>query len=322
MGPVDRSRISQAFDEFEPSLKRLLGEVEYSLQEALGASGIKVHTAKGRVKEKDSFLDKIDRKGYNDPFQQTDDLVGVRVVCLFMDDLGKVGKILSKEFDVLESEDKADNSSYDTFGYMSHHYICTLRPESSGRRYDGLLDIRFEVQCRTLLMDSWANVSHYLYYKGDSSIPQALKRDFHALSGLLHVADRQFQHLYHESRESVEAASAAVEHTGETPDDEVNLSNVLALFEQIYPDRNPSEPDEVSLYIEELAEAGMRSVQELRDVLSRGNSKAERYEEQYPPFGTPGVRFSGVGTARHATASVVQDFQELKYPNGPKLFHN
>ena len=81
-------------------------------------------------------------------------------------------------FDVLAAEDKVEGvGDPSTFGYMSQHFEATNPDEHTGPRYDRLRGIRFEVQVRTLLMDAWANVSHYLAYKGDASIPPELRTE-------------------------------------------------------------------------------------------------------------------------------------------------
>jgi ppGpp synthetase/RelA/SpoT-type nucleotidyltranferase len=76
--------------------------------------------------------------------------------------------------------------------YQSVHFVGRIHPSRSGPRYDSIKGQRFEIQVRTILMDAWANVSNYLDYKSDRSIPSELRRDFFALSGLFYVAE---QHL-------------------------------------------------------------------------------------------------------------------------------
>jgi putative GTP pyrophosphokinase len=65
----------------------------------------------------------------------------------------------------------------------------------SGPRYDPLKHLRFEVQVRTIVMDAGAAVSHHLDYKGGTSVPSELRKDFYALSGLFYVADQHFEVL-------------------------------------------------------------------------------------------------------------------------------
>lgn len=230
-----------------------------------------------------------------------------------MDDLNILRRAVHEEFEVIHSEDKVESTALEAFGYMSHHYICKIKEKSAGRRYEGLHELKFEVQCRTLLMDSWANVSHYLYYKGESSVPRALRKDFHALSGLLHVADRQFQHLHREVAKSIEDATSVLEETGKTPDDEVNLSNVLALLQQKYPDRGRAGPERVSTFVEELAAAGIYSMSELEGLFDESYERALRYEEKNPPMGEAGRKFADVGIARHSVALGHERYRTQKY---------
>ena len=205
------SRIESLTREYESRKKNyeaLCNEVEFTLEKKLNEAEIKWHSISTRVKDLTSFIDKIERKAYRNPFTQAEDLAGVRIVCLFMLDLNRVGDLLSSTFRVLNREDKISDGEPSAFGYMSHHYICQLSDRYAGDRYDDIKEIKFEVQVRTILMDAWANMSHYLSYKNEQSIPQNLLRDFHALSGLLYVADRQFESLFKASSRS------AVDHRG------------------------------------------------------------------------------------------------------------
>jgi putative GTP pyrophosphokinase len=185
------------FRENKSRYERLLEEVNFVMRQALAESGIKIHSCGGRVKDIKSALGKIRRKVYSNPQTQIEDVVGYRIVCLFISDIDQIADIVASQFSVLSSENKVEGERDPaTFGYMSNHYICHLSPRYSGPRYDTLKGITFEIQCRTLLMDAWANVSHHLAYKGDVSIPEYLRRDFHALSGLFYVADKHFELFY------------------------------------------------------------------------------------------------------------------------------
>ena len=132
-----------------------------------------------------SLEEKAQRKGYGEPLQLSD-IVGARVVVLFLSDLPRTDALIRDTFHVVTSEDKIEGAEDpSTFGYMSHHYDAVLNPAHTGPRYEDLHDLQFEVQARTLLMDAWANVSHYLAYKSNAGIPPELRRDFYALSGFL-----------------------------------------------------------------------------------------------------------------------------------------
>ena len=51
--------------------------------------------------------------------------------------------------------------------------------------------INFEVQIRSILQHTWAEIEHDLQYK-DESIPRELRRRFARLAGLLEIADAEF----------------------------------------------------------------------------------------------------------------------------------
>jgi putative GTP pyrophosphokinase len=178
----------------QPGYDRLRQEAEYALGSRLGARRIKLHTLTSRVKTLASLEEKAQRKVYKRPLLETPDLVGVRVVVLFLSDIARVDDIVSSLFEVVGVSDTVEGTDDpSTFGYMSKHFDARLPSTLKGPRYEDLPGIRFEVQVRTLLMDAWANVSHYLAYKGESSIPPELRGDFNALSGLFYVADKHFE---------------------------------------------------------------------------------------------------------------------------------
>ncbi|UOX86184.1 hypothetical protein MUY14_31090 [Amycolatopsis sp. FBCC-B4732] len=286
------------YDSLIKDLEDLKEEALHGLRESDDLREIKIHSITGRVKERGSFLEKIERKKYRDPMGDTEDLVGLRVVCLFTDDLPKLAKIIHDEFDVLDVEDKVSSADVASFGYMSQHYICRLRPEFHGRRYDRIKERKFEIQCRTLLMDAWANVSHHLAYKGESSIPQELRKDFHALSGLLYVADRQFQALLSAARRSQdEAVEIVADALEDGRDRRLDLSAMQAYLDRSFPDRAEVKLSWISEFIEELAEVGIESIHHLQEKVRQG-LPAARQEESGEEEGR--IYLNRVGIARRS----------------------
>ena len=77
-----------------------------------------------------------------------------------------------------------------SFGYLSLHYICSLRegeeypPEICGRK--------FEIQVRTTLQHTWACIEHDMGYKSEFGIPRIAVRQFARIAGLLELADDEF----------------------------------------------------------------------------------------------------------------------------------
>lgn len=189
---IDTKLLTNQYDANLGKYNKLASTVEYSLAKTIAKYGIKTHSISYRIKDLSSFLDKIRRNNIENPFEQIHDLVGFRVVCLFLPDLEEIGKIIHEEFDVFEKDDKINDTEINIFGYMSLHLKARLRHTSELSDNDDVNNVPFEIQVRTIAQDAWASISHYLDYKKESIIPDQLKRDFHALSGLFYVADTHF----------------------------------------------------------------------------------------------------------------------------------
>ncbi|SNT46529.1 GTP pyrophosphokinase [Rhodococcoides kyotonense] len=313
-----RKQYGAQFDDGVQALRRLGGEVQFALESALIVEKIKTHSVTHRVKDKASFLDKIERKAYEDPFGQTPDLVGARVVCLFKEDLERIDSIVRSTFEVLEHEDKLQTAETDQFGYMSVHYVCELSAKDSGARYNGIKGLKFEIQCRTLLMDAWANVSHYLAYKGEASIPDEILRDFHALSALFYVADNQLQNIYNQSRNSENEEAVSVESSGSPTSDKIDRSSLKAVLRHLYPDREASTDIEYSEFVEELATFSYNSVEQFLEAQDQGYKGAIESERYNPPSDEHDLsdnsftRYTDIGFAREALGMVDQEYAEIR----------
>lgn len=185
---MDIEAISQEFHNKERTFAHLETEAKYVVSKALEATDIKLHSITSRTKELPSFLDKIQRLDARNPFDEIRDIVGLRVICLFLSDIDRIAQIIRDSFSVLSEDNKIEGSEVSSFGYMSVHFIAIMKEEYVGPRYDPVAKLPFEIQIRTIAMDAWANVSHYLEYKSETDVPSELKRDFYALSGLFYVA--------------------------------------------------------------------------------------------------------------------------------------
>jgi len=185
---IDKEAIIEEYDRRIPLYREFAKYLDKSLRRLIKHNKIKIHSLTFRIKTLDSFLGKIQRKQFTNPFDQVHDIIGLRIVCLFLSDINVIGNILKKEFDVFEEDNKIFDTEFSLFGYMSLHLKARL--DSTDKKE--FSDIPFEIQVRTIAQDAWASISHHLDYKKKADIPEELKRDFHALSGLFYVADTHF----------------------------------------------------------------------------------------------------------------------------------
>lgn len=195
-----------------PSYEELCREVEYILRKRLGGSDVEISAVTSRAKTLNSFLGKLVRKSYADPLSEVTDLAGVRVVCLYLDDIPAIDQIINDEFRVVERVDKLAEKQPNEFGYGALHFIVRLGKRSSGARYDDLRNLPCEIQVRTALQDAWAIIEHHLVYKSESAAPPEIQRKLGRLAAQLEDADDRFQQIRRERTVYVEAIR---ESTGE-----------------------------------------------------------------------------------------------------------
>lgn len=169
------------------------------------AGGVDIAKVEGRVKDADECIRKFVRKyrpaleESNTPFDiqsYITDLVGVRVVCLYEDELEKIAQIVRAHFAVIDVTDKvtAVESTEASFGYKGLHLDLKL---SAAQRdlpeHTAYAHLPFELQVRTIIQDSWSVLDHKIKYK--KSIPGQLKRRINVLSALFELADREFRQI-------------------------------------------------------------------------------------------------------------------------------
>lgn len=170
-------------------------KVEELIKELLILNRISYHKIEARTKTAEKLEEKITRKSNKyDELDEITDLVGIRVITYFDDEVDKIAGIISKEFKIDEgnSIDKR-KLDIDRFGYKSLHYVVTLLDERQGlSEYKRFGNKKFEIQIRSILQHAWAEIEHDLGYKGKQTIPDTLKRDFYRVAALLETADIEF----------------------------------------------------------------------------------------------------------------------------------
>jgi len=193
------SMILDEYREYYPVLERMLDIAKGAINRNLANAGVSVTAVEGRVKTEHSLAGKLERKGHK-YLNLTDltDLVGVRVITFYSDDVDKVSAMIDHLFEVdwQNSVDKRKQYDLDRFGYMSLHYICRI-PESLYHYPEcpQINQIPFEVQMRTALQHAWSTLDHDIGYKTDVEIPKEYLRNIIRLAGILELVDEQFSQL-------------------------------------------------------------------------------------------------------------------------------
>ncbi len=177
--------------EYEANLNRLHKQVRRLLMKTDINFNIKY-----RLKSFDSYFQKLIRyrqKGINPII--INDLIGLRIICPFLEDVEEVESILRQNFNVLEIEYKHAQKSVTEFSYEAVHLTIEL-PE---KYYSGLIPYSgrtCEIQLRTILQDAWAEVEHELIYKANFTLlNEQIKRKLASLNATLTLSDIIFQEI-------------------------------------------------------------------------------------------------------------------------------
>jgi ppGpp synthetase/RelA/SpoT-type nucleotidyltranferase len=171
----------------------------------LAAENIQVHRVEYRVKSKASVERKAARiadigRG-QPPLDSITDLLGLRIITYFRDEVDQVARLIEREFvvDYENSTDKRATLDPDRFGYLSQHYVVQLSPTRIAlpeyQRYGG---IKFELQIRSILQHAWAEIERDFGYKSEAAFPRRLRRRFSRLAAVVELADDEFAEMRRE----------------------------------------------------------------------------------------------------------------------------
>ena len=171
-----------------PLFKEAEATVTDTIRSFLSNAGLIVAAVESRVKTVGSLAGKLELKGYKySSLSDITDILGVRVITFYIDDVDKVAGAIERLFEVdwENSVDKRKLHEIDSFGYLSLHYVCRI-PDSA---------YRFEVQIRTILQHAWANMNHDTGYKSGVEVPREYLRNLNRLAGMLELVDEQFSNI-------------------------------------------------------------------------------------------------------------------------------
>ena len=188
-------RLLRQYRDLRPMLQNLSDEAYTMLRKALKDQGIYVTAIEHRVKTEKSLRGKLELKGTKyKSIDDITDLVGLRVITFYTDDVDKVAVVAKSLFDIdwQESVDKRKLHELDAFGYNSLHYICRLK---KGDAVDEAHNPRFELQMRTALQHVWSTMEHDTGYKGEVKIPREYQRQMNRLAGMMELMDDEFSRI-------------------------------------------------------------------------------------------------------------------------------
>src|SRR5574344_396420 len=200
----EKASLQKIYESYEPLFNAILEKVEQKLKGVINLSSLP--TYKSRIKSFQSYYKKILRQkpnesAQNDHLVTLTDMIGIRVICAFLEDLEEVEKQITSVFTVKEIERKGADQTFKEFGYESVHILIEIPkdclPEDYGKEGKMLPENTVcEIQIRTILQDAWAEVEHELVYKSEfNPFDKPLRRKLASINASLTLADIIFQEI-------------------------------------------------------------------------------------------------------------------------------
>ncbi len=181
-------------------------DIKEMIESKLGRTGL-LYRIYSRIKNNDSINEKIKRKGYAENGKLVQDVIGIRVMTYFSEDIDILINYFSSIFNVIDMEH--DDPDMNSFNPVRINLVCRMQNEqlkefntwkkmySDSFKY---IDSTFEIQVRTTLSEGWHEIEHNMRYKCKNEW-SSLEEESRLLNGIhatLDTSDRTLFKLFEE----------------------------------------------------------------------------------------------------------------------------
>ncbi|WP_321488312.1 RelA/SpoT domain-containing protein [uncultured Hyphomonas sp.] len=156
-----------------------------------------------RAKSVESFLGKATKEledgsaKYKDPFEQIQDLIGVRIVVFYPQTVVVIDDIIDSYYTSYEESEKHPESSQE-FGYEGKHFLLKIPAETLPDNVPTDFPECFELQIKTLFQHAFSEATHDLVYKPGSTIASDQQKRAAYAAASAWGADQVLQQLVEE----------------------------------------------------------------------------------------------------------------------------
>lgn len=175
---------------YNAALKEVGTKIEILNEEFLNVHNYNpIEHIKSRVKSPESIVRKLKRNGYEvtieNMVKHLNDIAGIRIICSFTSDIYMIAEMISNQSDITVIQIKDYIANPKENGYKSYHLVVSVPIYLS----DGPVDVKVEIQIRTIAMDFWASLEHKIYYKFEGNAPLHIRNDLKQCADIVEVLD-------------------------------------------------------------------------------------------------------------------------------------
>lgn len=285
-------------------------KLESLIIDLLKTKGVSIHQISKRIKQEMSLEGKLLKKEEKYiSLSQITDIIGIRIIAYFEDEVDKIAEIIESEFDLdkVNSIDKRELED-DRFGYRSLHYVFSLKENRTNlAEYKRFAGLKAELQIRTILQHSWAEIEHDIGYKNEVGIPKSAKRTFYRVAALLETADQEFVKLKNLLSDYESTVSSSIQASPESV--QIDKASLMAYissskillklddeFSKFYnTEIGDSVEDTAENTIQRIINANIKSIKELDEILN--NNQERLFDAFKSTIGPKGTRVEGLAKA-------------------------
>jgi ppGpp synthetase/RelA/SpoT-type nucleotidyltranferase len=184
--------LRQEYEGSLPLFEDFRHHLQTFVEQICNGGRLDIDAISSRVKQPDSVVEKVQRKGYNN-LNEITDKVGVRIVTRYASGIADAVAFMLADFRKIDHV-KHQYSRPDSFGYTSEHVLVQLTPtQLSLPGCERFVGLTAEIQVRSILQHAWASIEHKLVYKSGIEAPPKVRRQLSQISALLEAADDLFE---------------------------------------------------------------------------------------------------------------------------------
>ncbi|MDF1548794.1 MAG: RelA/SpoT domain-containing protein, partial [Bacteroidales bacterium] len=199
---IDINKIEQEHKLLEPVAFSIHDKLREVLQKLIDEN--EIHLAvpfRTRVKELWAILDKAKNRRFQlrETILELPDIIGVRIMPLFVREINKVADLIRENFEVVDTYFPQDKVSGNACTQSCLQMVFKL-PENwfSTPQMKKFKHMRVELQIRSIPQHNRSQVLSLLQYKQEPNIPRELKSSINRISALLELVDIEIERLLFE----------------------------------------------------------------------------------------------------------------------------
>jgi putative GTP pyrophosphokinase len=151
-----------------------------------------------RLKSSESIVKKLKNRGLESTIENmveyVNDIAGVRVICSFTSDIYRIAEMRAEQDDLTVLAVKDYFKTPKPSGYKSYHMLVQVPVFLSNR----VVDVKVEIQIRTVAMDFWASLEHKIYYKYEGDAPEHIQKALIQCAAMVSDLDQEMLALNEE----------------------------------------------------------------------------------------------------------------------------